>query len=104
LKGARSLVVKLAGLANHWACFVKFNVSGLSMSMTVERLTSSIARAEYSTGEWANSRNRPRLTIGAPSTAALAIAARFSNARLLSLSLALDVEVDLFMVAGNTLT
>jgi hypothetical protein len=72
------------------------------MSITVERLTSSIARAEYSTGEWANSRNRPRLTIGAPSTAALAIAARFSNARLLSLSVALDVEIDLFMVVENT--
>jgi hypothetical protein len=45
------VTVKLSGLANHFACFGKLSVNGLSISMSVDRVTISIARAEYSFGE-----------------------------------------------------
>src|SRR5262245_40993729 len=51
------------------------------MSITVERPTSSIARAEYSAGEFANNRNRPRLSIGAARTPTPVPAAYRSRSR-----------------------
>src|SRR6185369_1813004 len=51
------------------------------MSITVERPTSSIARAEYSARELANNWNRSRLIIGAAMMPAPAIAADRSISR-----------------------
>src|SRR5688572_32861326 len=62
LKGCRSAGVKLSGSANQRFCLGKFSVSGLSISITVARETSSTARAEYSTFDVANKRKRPRFT------------------------------------------
>src|SRR4030095_3528699 len=73
--------VKPAGLANHFACFGKLSVNGLSMSMTVDRPTSPTARVEYSFGEAAKRRNRPRLIIGLASVVNAAAAADFKRLR-----------------------
>src|SRR5262249_40378003 len=66
---------------NHLSCLPKSSVSGLSMSMTVERFTRSIARVEYSIIEFANKRNRPRLSIGAATSPVPARATHFTISR-----------------------
>jgi hypothetical protein len=57
------------------------------MSMTVDRLISSIARDEYSFGEEANSRKRPRFIIGAAIVAAAAPAVDFNISRRVSFAI-----------------
>jgi hypothetical protein len=51
------------------------------MSITVDRPTRFIARAEYVAGELAKRRNLPRLIIGAATIPAPAAAAVLSNSR-----------------------
>src|SRR6185436_20295360 len=81
--GWRSAAVNVSGSLNHFACLLKSSVNTLSMSITVARPTKSIACREYSVVEFANRRNRPRLIIGAATTAAVAIPALLSISRRL---------------------
>src|SRR5688572_4285128 len=81
LYGCRSDAVKLSGFVNHLFCFAKSSVNGPSMSITTDCWTRSIARDEYSTGEFANRRKRPRFSIGAESKPAPASAPCLSRSR-----------------------
>src|SRR5947207_8132239 len=107
LKGWSSDDVKVSGLANHFACFVKLSVSGLSMSMTVDRLTRSIARVEYSFSDEANTRQRPRLIIGAANDMSPAPAADFRSSRrviLIDIRLHQETTLACFPPAGRPST
>src|ERR671923_2201500 len=82
LNFSKSTAVNVSGALAHFPCCGKFSVKGASMSITSDRFMSAIVRAEYSSGECANSRKRPRLTIGAASAApAAATAPRRSSRR-----------------------
>src|SRR5262245_58761508 len=91
LYGWRSAIVKLSGSANHFACFGKLSVSGLSISMTVDCLTRSIARVEYSVEGLGKTRERPKLIIGATNVAMPAKAVFSSIARRVSVWLCLVI-------------
>src|SRR6185503_12444101 len=81
--GCRSAAVNVSGSLNHLACLLKSSVNTLSMSITVARPIRSIACREYSVVEPANTRKRPRLIIGAATTAAVAIPALLNISRRL---------------------
>src|SRR6185295_1223715 len=68
--GCKSVGWNDSGSLNHFACLLKSSVNTASMSITVALPIRSMARVEYSAGELANNRKRPRLSIGAADASA----------------------------------